>query len=540
VKSPLLVRARRGDAGIALAAMAAACTIVLAGCGNADTTSGDTLVFARNKDAVNLDPAIGVDGMSLDIAFSTMEGLVRYKPGSFETQPALAVSWTTDASGKKWVFNLRRGVKFQDGTAFDADAVKFNFDRWRLKNDPYHTGGEFSYYESQFGGFPGAIKNVVVLAPDRVEIDLAKPVAPLLVDLAMPSFTLSSPAAVKSEGEDYSQAPVGTGPYQVSEWAHDDHITLKAFPDYWGRKPAISTIIIKDIPTADSTLLSLKKGEIDGWEYPTPESLPQLSGDGRFKIYDLPANNTMYLSMNELKKPFDDVLVRRAINEAVDADAIVRNFYSAGATVATEFLPPAVWPHGVQTAYRYDPADARRLLARAGYPKGFSTTLWFMTTPRPYLPEPERVAEAIQADLKAVGIDTRLEGLEWGNYLYELQDGQHNLALYGWTGDNGDPDNFLYDVLDLDSANPPGAQDICFWKNERFHRLILAAQKTMDANARAAYYRQALALVRDQAPLVPLVHTAPPTVFAADVEGFVPRPDAYEDFAALRFAKGRH
>lgn len=518
----------------------AVAAVILAGCGNSGngSTGGTTLVFGRNKDAVKLDPAIAVDGMSLSVTHNTMEGLTRYAKGSFKIEPSLATSWSVDKTGTRWTFSLRHGVKFQDGTAFDAEAVKFNFDRWRLKDNPYHKWGDYSIYESQFGGFPGVLKDVKVLAPDRVELDFTKPSAPLLANLAMPSFAISSPAAVKSEGEDYAQKPVGTGAYQIGEWVKDDHITLKAFDGYWGAKPRLTTVILKDIPTPDSSLLSLQKGEIDGWEYPTPDSIAQISKDPQLKIYHLPQNNVMYLAMNELKQPFDNVLVRRAVNEAIDANALVKNFYDPGAFAATEFLPPAVWPTGVKTAYPYDPADARRLLARAGFANGFSTTLWFMTTPRPYLPEPERVAEAIQAQLKAVGISAKLEGFEWGNYLYKVYDGQHSLALFGWSGDNGDPDNFLYVMLDKDSANPPGAQNICFWKNDDFHKLMLAAQTTIDPTRRAELYRQALALVHDQAPLVPLVHNAPPTVFKKSVTGFVPRPDTYQDFKDLYYGGG--
>jgi peptide/nickel transport system substrate-binding protein len=522
----------------AVLALVGAFTVLLSACsGNSGNGAGsDTLVYGRNKDAVNLDPANAPDGMSQSVVHQMLEGLTRYQPGSFKIEPALATSWSFDRAGTKWVFVLRHDVKFQDGTPFDAAAVKFNVDRWRLKDNPYHKWGDFTYYESQFGGFPGVISDVKVLAPDKVEFDFSKPSAPLLANLAMPSFAMSSPTAIKNEGEQYAQQPVGTGPYQLAEWVKDDHITLKAFDGYWGPKAKIATVILKDIPTPDSSLLSLQKGEIDGWEYPTPESLPQIEKDPSLTVYHQPANNTMFLAMNETKQPFGNVLVRRAINEAIDADAIVKHFYDPGAFVATEFLPPVVWPAGVKTAYTYDPADARKLLAQAGFAKGFSTTLWFMTTPRPYLPEPERVAEAIQADLKAVGINATLEGFEWSNYLYKVQDGQHNLALYGWTGDNGDPDNFLYVQLDKDSATPPGAQNVCFWKDDDFHRLMLAAQTTIDPVKRASLYRQALGIVHDQAPLVPLAHTAPPTVMKKTVRGFVSRPDVFQDFDTMYFS----
>ena len=258
----------------------------LAGCsgaGNGSNGAGNsagpsTLVFGRNKDAVSLDPAVVTDGNSLNVAKETFEGLTRYRLGSFDIEPGLATSWTIGNNGKVWKFHLRHGVMFQDGTPFDAAAVKFNFDRWRLKDNPYHkalqAGEGYSYYASQFGGFPGVIADVKALGPDQVEFDLTQPVAPFLANLAMPAFGLGSPTAMKKEGEDYFRQPIGTGPYQVSEWVKDDHITLKAFPGYWGPKAKINTIILRDIPDAATSMLALQKGEIDGWEtlrllYPT-------------------------------------------------------------------------------------------------------------------------------------------------------------------------------------------------------------------------------------------------------------------------------
>src|SRR4029077_13968464 len=212
--------------------------------------------------------------------------------------------------------------------------VKFNFDRWRLVGDPDHKGGGLSYYASQFGGVPGTIANVKVLAPDRVEFDLTRPVAPLLVDFAMPSFSISSPTAVKEKGSDYFREPVGTGPYEVSEWVKDDHITLTAFPGYWGVKAKIATVILRDIPDPSTTLLALQHGDIDGWEYPQPNALPQIRKSPNLTVYNLPPNNLMFLSMNELHAPFANVLVRRAIADAIDTESIVRDFYDPSAVPA--------------------------------------------------------------------------------------------------------------------------------------------------------------------------------------------------------------
>ena len=527
----------------AMLAVAGCCGLFgCSGSGSQGQGQGSTLVFGRNQDAVSLDPAVVTDGMSLNVARVTMEGLTGYKLGTFDITPALATSWTVTPDGKTWNFKLRHGVKFQDGTPFDAQAVKFNFDRWRLLNDPWHKllqgNLDYSYYESQFGGFPGVISDVRVLAPDEVQFVLTRPFAPMLANLAMPAFSISSPTAMKQEGENYFRAPVGTGPYQVTEWVKDDHITMKAFAGYWGDKAKIQTLIFRDIPDPSTSLLALQKGDIDGWEYPRPDDLGPLSQDHDLTIYHQPPNNVLYLAMNNQKPPFTNVLVRRAINEAIDANEIVKNFYDPSAEVATDFLPLAVWPHPNQTAYAYDPADARRLLAEAGLPHGFNTTLWYMTLPRPYVPEPQRVAEAIQADLREIGINATLQGFEWGQFLEKTQRGDHELALAGWTGDNGDPDNFLYAILDKDSAIPPGAQNVCFWKDDDFHDLMMKAQNTTDRTERAKYYLEALQIVHDQAPLVPLVHTGPPIVFKRSVLGYIGNPDNSEPFQVMSMGSG--
>jgi peptide/nickel transport system substrate-binding protein len=523
----------------------AACTMLWA-CGQssgpAQQPSGTTLVFGRNKDAVSLDPALATDGNSMNVARVTMEGLTTYKLGTFEVIPALATSWSSSADGTIWRFRLRHNVRFQDGTIFDAAAVKFNFDRWRLPNNPWHTAlrgpFDYSYYESQFGGFPGAIRDVKVVAPDEVEIDLSRPMAPLLSDLAMPSFSISSPSAMKKEGENYFRAPVGTGPYYVAQWLKGDHITLKAFAGYWGQKPKIQTVILRDIPDAASSLLALEKGDIDGWEYPRPDDLAILAANKNLTIYHQPPNDVLFLAINTQKPPLTNVLVRRAINEAIDARSIVKSFFDPSASVATDFLPLAVWPHPNQTSYPYDPADARRLLAEAGFPHGFATTLWYPTVPRPYDPEPQRVAEAIQADLRAVGIDARLEGLEWGPFLDKTGRGEHDLALTGWIGDNGDPDNFLYVILDKDGANTPGAQNLSFWRDDHFHALMLDGQRTTDRSRRAQDYLAALKLVHDEAPLVPIAHTAAPIVFKRTVLGYIANPDGSEPFQVMSILSG--
>jgi peptide/nickel transport system substrate-binding protein len=316
----------------------------------------------------------------------------------------------------------------------------------------------------------------------------------------------------------------------------DDHITLERFDGYWGRKPRIATVILKDIPDASAALLALQKGEIDGWEYPTPGALQTIANEPSLVVYHAPANAAMWLRINVTHHPFDDVRVRMAVAMAIDRVSLVKHFFDPTATVADELLPAAVWPRGVTVDPPYDPARARALLAQAGYPHGFSTTLWYPAASRPYLPEPEGVSEAIQADLRSVGIQARLQGLEWSVWLQRVENGEHDLTVGGWTGDNGDPDNFLYATFDEDAAHAPGASNTSFWRDPAFHALVLRGQRESDRARRSATYRQALGIVRDQMPAVSIAHTSSPAVFRAGIRGFVPSPDSMISFQDMYFS----
>src|SRR5450755_867607 len=251
--------------GLAVAHLTA---LGLAGCGagGAGDASGSAapLVMARVKDAVVLDPSHATDGISLNTTSEVMENLVTFRPGSFDVVPALASKWSANAAGTIWTFTLRPGATFADGTPADAAAVKFNFDRWRLPNDPHRGNFAYSYYASMFGGFPGVIRDVRVTSPATVVLELAHPFGPFLRDIAMPSFAIGSPAAIKADAKAYELKPVGSGPYNISEWVRDDHITLTANPAYNGplTKPAFATVVIRDIPDQATSVLSIEKGDI--------------------------------------------------------------------------------------------------------------------------------------------------------------------------------------------------------------------------------------------------------------------------------------
>ena len=494
--------------------------------------ASQTLIFARVKDAVDLDPAVATDGLSLNVTSIILQGLVGFKPGTFQVTPRVAQSWTTSADGKTWTFTLRPNQKFSDGTPLDAEAVKFNFDRWRLKDNPYRGNYQFSYYVTEFGGFPGLIQDVHVDSPLKVTFKLARPYGPFLRNLCMPSFAIGSPTAIKADIVAFDHHPIGSGPYELAEWVRDDHITLRANPSYEPH-PVYTTVILRDIPDQATSVLELQKGDIDGLSDLRPDDAKNLAKNPAITVYRQPSNNVSYLAMNEDKKPFGDVRVRQAIAYAIDVPAIVKAFYPTGGMVANTWLPPGMLGDTPSVrAYPHDIAKAKALLAQAGLAGGFSTELYYGTAPRPYMPEPQRVAEAIAADLKQIGINVTLEPFEWAVYLSKIKNGEHPMCLIGWTGDNGDPDNFLYVLLDKDSAIK-GGQNYAFWRDEQFHKLMIEGQSTLDENKRAEIYAAALKMVHDQAPAVPLVHTTVPFGMKSNIAGVIPRPDNVLDFELM-------
>lgn len=521
--------------------------LALAACGGASSgSSAPQVVLARVKDAVVLDPSHATDGLSLLVTAEVLENLVAFKAGSFDVVGQLATKWNSSKDGLIWTFTLRPNAKFSDGTPADAAAVKFNFDRWRLKRDPNHGNFSYPYWVSMFGGYsddpaaPGLVKDVRVGSPTEVTFVLTRPLAPFLRNIAMPPFAIGSPAAIKADPKAYERKPVGSGPYVLTEWVKDDHITLTANRDYDGPlpKPTVVTAIIRDIPDQATSVLSIQKGDIDMLTDPRPDDAKTLGAQAGLAVAQQPANNVAYLALNTEKKPFDSRLVRQAVAQAIDLPAIVKALYAPGSIVADNFIPRGmlgdnaavkIWPHDV--------AAARALLAKAGFAKGFATTLTYPTSPRPYMPEPQRLAEAIQANLKSAGIDVTLQPYEFGVFLSKVRNGAHDMCLIGWTGDNGDPDNFYYSLLDQDAAHKGDAQNYAFWRDPAFHRLMLAGQRTSKDAARAPIYRQAAQLVHDQVPIVSIVHTSVPIVLRKTLDGFTPSPTLEYHFEALRVLK---
>ena len=343
-----------------------------------EVDGSDTFVFGRGGDSVQLDPAIVTDGESFRVTGQVLEPLYQYEPGSTKPVPALAESCTPNDAGTEWTCVLRQGVKFHDGTDFNADAVIFNFERWRFTDHPYHYDSQvFEYYEYMWGGLDDAsiITSVEKVDDYTVKFVLSESLAPFLANLAMDMFAISSPAAIEAAGEDYglpSNGCVGTGPFKFVEWIEGNSITLTPNEDYWGGAPVVD-VVMRVIADDSARFLALQAGDIQGLEQAVVEDLESAEADEALYVQTRPALNTGYLAFSYKIVEFQDIRVRKALVHAINRQGLVENFYGAYGEVATNFLPPLIWGHNDAIEdWEYDPELSRQLLAEAGFPDGIS------------------------------------------------------------------------------------------------------------------------------------------------------------------------
>ena len=556
---------RRHFLRLSAAGFTGAALLGVAGCGGGETISGggqgggggaggNTFVFGRGADAVSLDPVNTTDGESLRVTRQIFDGLLDFAPESTDLAPSLATEIPEpEDGGRSYTFKLREGVKFHDGAPFNAEAVKFNFDRWRDSKNPYHKGGggqseNFAYYVGQFGGVDGdsVITNVEAVDEYTVRFSLKQPQGPFLKNIAMSPFGIGSPKAIKANVEDFWQEPVGTGPFKFVEWNRGSTVELEANKDWWGSDlpaseggggPQVDKVVIRAIPDNTSRVAALTGGELSAADGLTPDDVPSVKDSG-LKVEFRPPLTIGYLAMNNQVKPFDDVNVRRAIYQAIDMDKIVEAFFGETGEVATTYMPPTV-PFFNESIERYpfDPDEAKRLLQEAGQ-ENLETELWYMPIPRPYMPDGKGIAQAMQSDLEKIGVNAKLVTFEWGTYLEKTGSGQHPMALLGWTGDNGDPDNFLNVLLGSASATETDALNIAYYKNPEVDKLLKKGQTTIDEAERERVYMQAQELMVEDAPWVPIAYAKPPLGFQKNVQGYQASPTGGEAFNTVELSGG--
>lgn len=495
------------------------------------------LVIGRANDAISLDPAITTESESFKVTANIYDTLVTYEKGGSQLIPSLAESWQSSEDGLTWVFRLRKNVKFHDGTTFDAHAAAFNFERWMNSDSPYHTG-HFSYWNYNFGGFPGIVKSVVALSDYSLEIVLKKPYAPFLSTLAMPPFGMSSPEAIMKYNEKYSEHPIGTGPFKLQSWTKGKTIILERNDDYWKTQPKLNQIEFRVIASNLDRVLQLEQGTIHMADNLTPDDLNSIENNPELKVYMRPFFNVGYLALNNNKPPLNQKEVRQAIGHLIDKEKMASEVFHDYARPANTFVPPLLWGyHEDILPLDYDVIAAKSLLEQAGYPEGLTLKLWVMDSPREYFPKPKQLAEFLRDSLSKGNIHVELQTLKWEEYIEKIKYGEHEMALMGWNGDNVDPDNFLYTLLASENTKPGLASNYSFYQNKSVDHLLTQARQVSDKDFRKSLYRKLLEIVDEDVPSIPLVHTMPVIGARRNVKGYIPGLTGEDSFEQLELVE---
>ncbi|WP_298932445.1 ABC transporter substrate-binding protein [uncultured Ramlibacter sp.] len=492
----------------AIAALALAAT---AGAG------AKTLVYCSEGSPENFYPGINTTGTSFDGNEPIYNRVVEFERGGTKVVPGLAEKWSISPDGLVYTFNLRKGVKwhsnknFKPSRDFNADDMIFAFHRQWLDTDPYYkvTSSNHAYFNDM--GMPKLLKSVDKVDEYTVKITLNKPEAPFLANMAMPYAAIQSQEyaiAMLKAGtpEKLDQEPIGTGPFTLVQYQKDAVIRYKAFPQYWGGKAKIDDLVYSITPDASVRWAKLQKGECHVMPYPNPADLDAIRKDPNIKVMDQAGLNVGYLAFNTQKKPFDDVRVRKAISMAINKKAIIDGVYLTTGVAAKNPIPPSMWSYNDAIKDDgYDPEGAKKLLAAAGFPNGLSTDLWAMPVQRPYNPNAKRIAELMQADLAKIGVKAEIKTFEWGEYRKRMQAGEHQMGMLGWTGDNGDPDNFLHTLLGCDSAKTNGS-NVAKFCHQPYEELVLKAKTVSKQADRDALYKKAQVIFKEQAPWFTIAH----------------------------------
>ncbi|WP_067727143.1 ABC transporter substrate-binding protein [Oceanobacillus damuensis] len=509
-----------------------------------EAAAGDqVLVFARGGDSESLDPGSTTDGESSRVTKQVLEGLLDFDKDSFELIPGLAHDWEVSEDGLTYTFHLEEGVTFHDGTDFNAEAVKINFERWA---DPEHEyaftddGYVYSMYGTMFGGYKGddghVIEAINVIDDHQIEFVLNQPLGFFLQNLGMSYFGITSPTALEEYGSEINENPVGTGPFEFVSWNKDDSIILDKFDGY--RKdglPKLDRVIFEVIPDNAARLIALRAGEIDIMDGLNPDDAAGIEAEAGLELLTRAENNFGYVGFNAQKAPVESKEVRQAISYAIDNQAIADALYAGYATSAKNPLPPGYLGYNDEVeGYPYDPEKAKDLLAEAGYDSGLEIELMMSPTARPYMPDPETVAQIVQSNLADVGIDVTITSHEWAPYLEQTIKGDHQMFILGWSGTNGDPDYFLSSLL---HGSNVGSSNRTFYQNDEVDELLDGAKRAVDQAERAELYMQAQELISEDAPMVTLVHSTPVMAISERVLNYVPHPSTSESLEEVELAE---
>lgn len=505
--------------------LAAAMALSLAACGGNQENNGsgggtaggykNALTWAQGADVTSLDPHQGKETPAVQVNTQIFDTLVTVDPETNEVVPQIAESWE-QTDDQTYVFKIREGIKFHDGSDLTAEDVKFSLDRAR-------NSAAVSYIVN-------FIEEVTVDDDHTVTVKTTAPYAPTLRNLAIPFAAIVPKAVVEADENAFIQNPVGSGPYKFVEWNHGDHVTLKAFDDYYAGKPETENLIMKVIPETSQRTIALETGEVDLAYDLAVNDIPKVNSDDKLTVYEIPSLTCWYVSMNMNKKPFDNPKVREAMSMAIDRQTIIDTINAGSGQTADAIIAPAVFGYYSTGVKEYNPTKAKELLAEAGYPNGFSTTLWVNDNQSRI-----EMCQAMQAMLLEVGVQCNLEVLEFGSFISRTTAGDHDLAYFGWTTSSGDAD---YSYYSLEHSTQQGAAgNRSFLADPDVDKLIEEARSNTNEEERKELYKELAIKLDEINNNIPVYYSSINVGANKKVEGFVMDANGYHSLEKVKVAQ---
>ena len=505
--------------------------------------AANSLVFCSEGSPAGFDIAQYTSGTDNDAAQPIYNRLTEFEQGGTAVIPALATRWDISEDGLTYTFHLREGVKFHSNKEFtptrdfNADDVVFTYTRMLDPEQPFRKAypTEFPYFVSM--SLDKNIAKVEKTGPLTVVFTLKSVDAAFVQNIAMNFASILSAEYADQllktgNFSDINQKPIGTGPYTFQRYQKDSQIRYKANAQYWDpSKVKLDQLIFAINTDASVRVQKLKKNECQVTLNPRPADLAGLKQDSKLKVIEEPGYNLGYITYNVTHKPFDQLEVRQAMDMAVNKKAIIQAVYQEAGQLAVNAMPPTQWSYddSIKDA-PYDPEKAKAMLKAAGVKEGTEITLWAMPVQRPYNPNAKLMAEMLQNDWSKLGFKVKIVSYEWGEYLKRTKNGEHDISLIGWTGDNGDPDNWLGTLYSCDAI---GSNNYSMWCNPAYDKLIKQAKTITDREQRSVLYRQAQQLLKQQVPITPIAHSTVNQPLSTKVEGFKVSPFGRNDFGGV-------
>ncbi len=473
--------------------------------------------IAIGAEPENLDPLKMMSAPAATVAEHMVENLI-YLAEDGTLEPALAEEWEPTEEGDGWLLHLREGVTFHDGEPFNAEAVKYNLDR-------FMATGDFEGEEAAvFAFLLGEINEVEVVDEYIVKLHLEQEFAPIASHLSHSFIGMHSPASLEALGEGENvEAPVGTGPFKYAGWERGERVTMEKNEDYWGNIPELDTVTFEFVEEDSSRVIMLETGEVHAIMAVPPAEIDRLEAEEGIDVVFEDSVRVNYIGYNLERELFEDVRVRQALNHAIDKEAIIETIFQGVGSPSTAPIVPAIFGYTEVGPYEYDPEKAMDLLAEAGYEDGFEMELYH---PTGRYPMDDTVIETVQAMLSEIGIDASLTTYDWGTYLDTVivppEDAEHDAYMLGWGTVTLDADYGLYALFHSDEWPP--SNNVSYYADDEVDALLEEARVTPDRDVREELYHEAIEIIWNDAPWIFLHNEGQVNAELSNVQGLIHHP----------------